>query len=445
MIGRITELFSLRRKIVESPEVHAEARPEGATQRLHLDYLDGMRAMAALTVAVFHAFQMFGLGLSDFGQRSVTGGLGDGLIDRVIYYAYHGLFQWGDYAVEVFIVISGFSLMLQVARSMEGRLPKGARGYYMRRIRRILPPYYAALILSLLLIALVPGMGTANGVYWDFALPAFTPGVLSSHFLFFHNGSSDWFYSINPPMWSIAVEEQIYLLFPLLVLMWRAWGKWVTLAIALAVGVVQVYLPFSYPLSHSWYLGLFTLGMLGALIGFSPRPQDRQLREALPWGWLSVAAAAMFFMVSALDHRLGLDYKTATWIGDTLVGVAVLCLMVSFGKVTLTPGARVPLMMRLLRLPPLVAVGKFAYSLYLLHVPVLALVTLACLRSGLPLTWSYLVVIFIGVPLAVLAAYLFYLPFERPFMTTQPRRTKLVAAKQLEKSAVEQMSGQPSL
>lgn len=408
----------------DSPQQAPAAAEQTSSPRLHLDYLDGMRAMAALTVAIFHAFQMFGLGLSGFGQRRLDGGLGDGLVDQILFHTYDKLLKWGDYAVEVFIVISGFSLMLQVARSGEKRLPKGARGFYLRRVRRILPPYYAAIVLSLLLIAFVPGMGTAQGVYWDFALPALTPDVIVSHFLFYHNGSSELFYRINPPMWSIAVEEQIYVLFPLLVLLWRGWGKWVTLALALFVGIVQVYLPFSYPLSHSWYLGLFTLGMLGALIGFSPAAQDRWLRDLLPWGRLGVVFFVLFFVFNALDNRLGIPHKTSTWIGDTLVGLTMLCVFVSFARATLTPGARPPLLMRLLRLAPLRFVGKFAYSLYLLHVPVLALVTLACLNLGLSLTWSYLTVLFVGIPLAILAAYLFYLPFEKPFMTSQPRRAQ---------------------
>lgn len=68
------------------------------------------------------------------------------------------LFQYGHSAVATFIVLSGFSLMLPIARSSEETLKGGMLGYLKRRSLRILPPYYVALGLSLLLIALVPGL-----------------------------------------------------------------------------------------------------------------------------------------------------------------------------------------------------------------------------------------------------------------------------------------------
>ena len=59
---------------------------------------------------------------------------------------------YGHLAVDVFIVLSGFCLMLPVARS-GGALADGARGFFVRRARRILPPYFAAFTISVALTA----------------------------------------------------------------------------------------------------------------------------------------------------------------------------------------------------------------------------------------------------------------------------------------------------
>ena len=69
-----------------------------------------------------------------------------------------GLFRHGHYAVAVFIVLSGFCLMLPVTRDPNGRLPGGFAAYLGRRARRILPPYYAALGMCWIAIALIPAL-----------------------------------------------------------------------------------------------------------------------------------------------------------------------------------------------------------------------------------------------------------------------------------------------
>ena len=69
--------------------------------------------------------------------------------------------------------------MIPIARSAEQAMPKGAVDYFKRRANRIIPPYYAALALSLLFIALVPGLRRMGEWQWDFALPAFGPARLA--------------------------------------------------------------------------------------------------------------------------------------------------------------------------------------------------------------------------------------------------------------------------
>jgi peptidoglycan/LPS O-acetylase OafA/YrhL len=394
-----------------------------AATRPRLAYLDAMRALAALAVVVFHAFQQYGLGLADHGIGNERGSLGAAGLDQALFLAYDKLVSWCFLAVQVFIIISGYSLMLAVARSPDGRLTGGVGRFFKRRSWRILPPYYAALALSLALIAALPGMNRKADVFWDLALPGLEPGVILSHLLLVHNAT--WLSHlsrINPPMWSIAVEWQIYFLFPLLVVLWRAWGAGVTLALALLWGGLPLLFPvLAYPLSHSWFVGLFALGMLGANISFSRQPAVVRWRERLPWGRLALLATVAFGAFASATGRLGVALETAQ-LRDYVLGVAVVCLLIHCAQQGDRPSQRPSLALRALQTPALVGIGTFSYSLYLVHTPVLAAVALTGRHLELPVTVGYLINIGVGIPLALLAAYLFYLPFERPFLSAGAAR-----------------------
>ena len=81
------------------------------------------------------------------------------------------------------------------------------------------------LVLCWLLIALIPGLQRAERVRWDRALPAFEPGVVLSHLLLVHNLDERWIFKVDPPLWSVATEWQIYWLFPGLLAVWRRHGS----------------------------------------------------------------------------------------------------------------------------------------------------------------------------------------------------------------------------
>src|SRR5438067_7057279 len=109
----------------------------------HLDFLDGLRALAAIYVLLHHAWlQIWEWHLPGPFTRRLTGWL-----------------YFGHFGVVVFIVLSGFCLMLPVVRG-DGTLRGGAKTFFQRRALRILPPYYVAIGLSLVLIVTLIGTQT---------------------------------------------------------------------------------------------------------------------------------------------------------------------------------------------------------------------------------------------------------------------------------------------
>ena len=376
--------------------------------RLRLSYLDGLRGLAALFVVVHHAYAEVSNELPLAAIRAT---------------------QWLIYAqvaVDVFIVLSGYCLMLPVVRTPTGTLSGGPGKFYLRRARRILPPYYAALAFSLLLIVLIPGMGHPSGVRWDSSLPALTPGILLSHLFLLHCFSPVAEFKIDYPMWTVAIEWNIYLLFPIFLLpVWRRFGIVPMLAAAFGLALLAHLLHAYVYVATSWFLGLFALGMSGAALGFDARPRLAALRSRVPWGGVA-ALLWLAFLVTAQARESWL--ATHMWQTDVGVGLACVSLLLFCTRWLTGPavGPR-PVVLRLLESPGAVALGAFSYSLYLTHAPLLALLHLLlrpCRIAPLPLLAVFELV---GVPLALLLAYAFHLVFERPFLPGHPRTARQAA------------------
>jgi len=363
----------------------------------HRAYLDGIRALAALWVVLSH------LWIGEFGLSAHPGLLGV-------------LTNWTLYshlAVDVFIVLSGFCLILPVAQA-DGFLKGGALAFFGRRARRILPPYYAALALSIVVFVLVHAIASKPPQVPMLALAA-NIFLLQDVFLPLN--------VFNGPFWSIAVEWRIYFLFPLIVLAARLWG-WVCVLLGaslLSMGLTAALFRW-HPemiLACPWYLFLFTVG---AWVGFH---FERGAAEhaALPRGWIalagvSVAALGWLLWQHPVTEKGGADFGLHMPLIDTAAGLLTASCLLWMGH------CRRPV--PLISWRPLVQLGTFAYSLYLIHMPLLTLVrhTLALwipAKTPLPERFGLTAA---AMPLVVGLAYLFFLACERPFL----RRSHLRAA-----------------
>jgi peptidoglycan/LPS O-acetylase OafA/YrhL len=275
--------------------------------------------------------------------------------------------------------------------------------YARRRARRILPAYWAALAFSLVVAwAVIPQPHSAPpdaatvGVY----------GLLLQDFVAVPVP--------NGAFWSIAVEAELYVLLPLLLLVRRRAGAVAMLAVV-AVPVL------AFGVSHpnvstvdrlTWltpqFAPVFAMGLLGAGVVAAGERVRR-----MPWQWLALAAAVPVAVASGLagtvwtvHHYFWIDLAIAPAIAALLAAVAT--------------GRPAPLVW-LLDTRPVRDLGSFSYSLYLIHLPiVVAVIGVIAPRLAGPGLPTFGITVALAVPVAVLGARLFAKVFELPFLSADP-------------------------
>ncbi|OIJ64426.1 acyltransferase [Streptomyces mangrovisoli] len=304
--------------------------------------------------------------------------------------------MFGRLAVVFFLVLSGFSLAIAPAR--KGWSSGGVGRFLRRRAWRILPPYWAALVMSLVFSWFVvpashfgPPTGATVLVYGLVAQDVITAPTPNGAF------------------WSIGVESELYLLFPLLLLVRRRWGAVATVAcVALPVIAYGLTAPGASPVEGGGGLAphlapVFVAGVVGAGVVAA---SDRVRR--LPWAWFAVLAAVPVVLLGlargsvwTVNHYFWVDLAVAPAMAMLLAAVAT---------------GRPAVLVRLLTTRPLRALGDFSYSLYLIHLPIVMAVIRRVaphfVAPGLP-TFGFTLAV--AVPVSVAGAWVFAKIFELPF------------------------------
>jgi len=383
------------------PPLTAQAKD---VPRVHLGFLDGLRGLAVLYVLFYHMWQ------SRHREMSLAGV--KGLLTNWLLY--------GHLAVDVFIVLSGFCLMLPVAR--RGVLEGGVLVFFKKRARRILPPFFAAVLLAVAVNA------ATFALYSHGHVAVTSPKTILANLLLLqdvHPACNN----INAAFWSVAVEWKIYFLFPLLVWAWRRCGTGVALAVSIGIGYGLAgagYLVSKHPhagltLVCPWYVALFGLGMWASARAFGPRPLAQ-----FSANWKMGAVASLLLLAGLLamfPNQGGNTNFTAHWpLTDAAVGLVAALTLLWLGMNSRDGKTTLP--HRVLSWRPLTFVGSFAYSIYLVHFPVLryymALIPIA-VQYAVPHGVINLCLAVVGLPFILLVSYGFFLAFERPFMHNAPR------------------------
>jgi peptidoglycan/LPS O-acetylase OafA/YrhL len=360
-----------------------------ASRRLYFPHVEGLRGLSALYVFLFHLRET-AVNNPDFAW----------LVHATPFLGF------GHYAVSIFIVISGYCLAEPLAAQPGRAFDAGA--FARRRFRRIYPAYAATLVLSALLFLFwsTPLFGGVQP--WSYLATA-----LVTHALLIHNlihGTSEY---LNGPLWSVGLEAQIYVVFALvLVPLWRRFGVWAQLAVAVVAGLVpHLLLHGALDWTCPWFLGLFAIGVCAAHL-------THQRTARVPWKPLAavIVIAALVAVPLSGAHTLRGGYYDLYIGPDFLVGIAVgLFFVASAGR----DGA-LWFPARLLALRAFERLGLFSYSIYLLHVPfVYTLYELIVMHriTGVAANLLYVALI----PAVLVVSYGWYRVLERPFMSSRLR------------------------
>jgi peptidoglycan/LPS O-acetylase OafA/YrhL len=365
--------------------------------------IDALRGLAALGVVAYHV-------VGAHPKEGVGGALSWAVMPFI------NAFSFGYVSVFLFFVISGFCIHMKWTRARAAGAESPSlqfAAFWKRRFRRLYPPYLLALALYLGIAALTSDVKITPLYIWD----------VVSHVFMLHNFDVKTVYSINGVFWTLAIEEQLYLAYFLLLFLRKRWG-W-TLALAVCFGarvgwmVLANWLKTSYgvetPLTEAAMTHWFTwaLGAVGVEAAFGLIKLPAWCRNL--WaGMASLIAAGTIAFI--LDHHAGGVWHDLVWLlmhpawglGFFIVVNAGVALEARWREKLRTP----------VLVTGLAGVGVFSYSLYLVHELVL-METWHFYFLGMSDTMTALV---FTVPLSIGAAWIFFLVCERPFLTSKSSR-----------------------
>jgi len=316
----------------------------------------------------------------------------------ILWHAGVNVFSGGFVGVDVFFVISGYLITGLIVSEREAGKFTIAR-FYERRARRILPALLLVVACFVPFAWLWAPIGLLNG--YGRSLAAVTAFI--SNYVFM--GSSGYFVAIGQerPLlhtWSLAVEEQYYLIFPvLLAALWRLGRPKIVGALvigaALSFGLAEFYAlrgdgdGFYLLPTRAWEL---LIGALAALTPHDPLAPADRWRQGLSLAGLAAIVVSVF----ALDPAAAFPSLYA--LPPTLGAAAIL--------LSATPGTWVH---RLLSTPPFVGLGLISYSAYLWHQPLLTFARLRYIHDVPAATVAGLILV------TLLLAYLTWRFVETPF------------------------------
>lgn len=332
----------------------SSVRPDEANRRYILPGLDGLRAIAVLLVMVYH-----------FWPTVLPGGM---------------------IGVDIFFVISGFlitSLLLREG-ALTGKIALG--NFWIRRARRLLPAI-ALLILVMGPVSLLIGGDIQVNLGRQLAGAA----TFSSNWISIFAGN-DYFAQTSPELftnfWSLAVEEQFYVVWPLLivgagVLLRRSWRRFsvvMVLGIIASLSTATALLMSGAPISRVYYgtdTHLYGL-LLGALLAFArpwslypPLQQSVLYRVAQPFGLVAFARVMISWLslFALIPYAILVPESAPGAIPWGLFGASLLALGVIQGMLPDMLAGASEMLRRLLNFAPLRWVGERSYGLYLWHWP----------------------------------------------------------------------------
>ncbi|MEP6568867.1 MAG: acyltransferase [Acidobacteriota bacterium] len=376
-----------------------------------LQSIDALRGIAALGVVFYHAVWQ--------STNAVPANIFRWPVKSLQF-----LSSFGYIGVFLFFVISGFCIHLQWAKKRaNGRVTSIEFGtFWRRRFRRLYPPYLIAFGLFMLMAALSTGINVTHFFVYDVVM----------HLLMLHNLDPHTCYSINGVFWTLAIEEQLYLAYFLLLFLRQrlGWGPTLLICAAARVGwfmfghavwvVTGVGIPVPEGAASHWFT--WALGAIAVEAAFG-------LVKLPKWCfnlWLGAAAilfASATSMILPLTNKDTLPHTIAWLLMHPVWGFGFFVLVNRGVQAEQSwaskrrQGKKTARSFNFNKLVPRLVgatafIGVFSYSLYLTHELVI-MQSYSFINHKWPPVVNTLLIV---VPATVAFAWVFYLFCEKPYM-----------------------------
>ena len=305
------------------------------------------------------------------------------VIAVIIYHIDANYLPGGFLGVDLFFVLSGYLISSLIIKEYKSTGTVNLYNFYVRRARRLLPAVYFMITVVLIIITLFNGVLLKKSY-----LDALFGYIYSSNwwYIFHKLDYFDSFGSQSPfkHLWSLAIEEQFYMFFPLIFLIFNRKSKsnngnsklnknfiYVVLSLIL-VSLIAHILLFDINNINRIYFGTDTrafsllVGVVGAILYPMDRLSERTTKkDNMIYSIVSLVSILVLIgiMINTSEYN--------TWLyrgGFLLVAIIGLIIIISSGR-------QYTFMSKLFSFKPFVFIGKISYSLYLWHFPILVVTT----------------------------------------------------------------------
>jgi peptidoglycan/LPS O-acetylase OafA/YrhL len=365
----------------------------------YIPVIDGLRFLAILPVVLHHQIERVIRIAEQHRLATATD------------YAFINLFPSGDLGVELFFVISGLIISYPfISAHWRGQRHPSVRNFYLRRVTRLEPSYFLVMIGCYLFLRLTGYIPEETRAFT--AGPISLEGSVAASLVYMHGIIFGGYPKLNPSAWSLEIEIQFYILAPVVILAVLELRRLPLIAFGIltliagsivASNLLEIQFGPCHPMLFATlltkYFHLFLVGILVNLAIFG-----NWLPQIVPravWDAGFIFAIAILY---AIDRHRGSMLTTAAQVPCYFV-LFIAALEGAFFK-------------RLLSLPWIFTIGGMCYTIYLIHLPILQVLTGMVMRTtGL---LSFVPGLFISavvtLPILSAASIAFFLLVEKPCM-----------------------------
>ncbi|MEP7234254.1 MAG: acyltransferase [Ignavibacteriota bacterium] len=396
-----------------------------AEKKLRLDSIDILRGLAALSVAFYHIW----------GHDGSYGWASNAIVrqtqDPTFFTYLISPLRWGYLGVSMFLVLSGFCIHLPFARKKIDHGNYGFNGpiFFTRRIWRLYPAYFVAVIVT---AGVLKGASFFQGLHIEghFPIPGFWDVI--SHLSMLHGFFENQFYSIASVFWSLSLEFQLYIAYPVFLLAFRKFGTGRAVLLFILLSLIWRYFAMHYlggglisiaavgPYASmgclparmaEWLLGAFLAEVF--IKNYSAdTPKKKFSTMRIPFATLSIICFASA-IITTLSQELWV-------ITDPLFGLAFAMLIAA---IILPDKGFVKIKDKGYITKLFIKLGVISYSFYLIHSQFGWLVSLFVpSKEGDPAAF---VIRLAALGISLLPILLFFQWFEKPFLSPPKMGSKL--------------------